>query len=406
MTMPDRIQITHQPRTMTTPRTALTSDDIPPGPLSEDDLRRGWNQQADEHNQWESLDSAEQLAWAQARAIAADRARAALDEPEGEGPSEKDLYDLAAEFNGDPVPAMRRALEVWGNPSASEKGEVEDVAQWLHAHALDCRVMGRNDWAEQCTRAATLLQQQCAPPATEPREAIQPTGRSGLTWEAAIHGLRDVLADQTEDAIQRAWQRSRIVTAMDLMAANTPTPSAPEPGEVGEVAQWLLSMRELAGEHNPEERRQFTRAATLLQQQEAELIALRQQPHPTFQDAIKLAQGCHDYSGGHSGAEGEAWHGAIDTVAAVLKRAAVGPWDSQLKAVYGVGSEAQAGEVALAGDRRSAESLQLAHESCRLFGTKNGYCSDSEICWLDMLPCSHYENCATGPAPQAGEVES
>jgi hypothetical protein len=29
----------------------------------------------------------------------------------------------------------------------------------------------------------------------------------------------------------------------------------------------------------------------------------------------------------------------------VLKRAAIKPWDSQLKAVYGVGVEAQAGEV-------------------------------------------------------------
>jgi hypothetical protein len=67
--------------------------------------------------------------------------------------------------------------------------------------------------------------------------------------------------------------------------------------------------------------------------------------HLTFQDAIHLVEGCHTYSGGHSGTEGEAWHGAIDTVVAVLKRAAVGPWDSQLTAVYGVGSEAQAGEV-------------------------------------------------------------
>jgi hypothetical protein len=64
------------------------------------------------------------------------------------------------------------------------------------------------------------------------------------------------------------------------------------------------------------------------------------------------------------------------------------------------------GDVALAGDQRSAESLQLAHESCRLLGTKDGDCSDSEICWLDMLPCSHYENCATIPAPQAGEGEA
>ena len=72
---------------MTTPRATLTSDDMPPGLLSEDDLRRGWNQQADERNQWESLDSAEQLEWAQAQAIAADRARAALRaEPGGESP--------------------------------------------------------------------------------------------------------------------------------------------------------------------------------------------------------------------------------------------------------------------------------------------------------------------------------
>jgi hypothetical protein len=146
---------------------------------------------------------------------------------------------------------------------------------------------------------------------------------------------------------------------------------------VAETAQWLLSMRELAGEHNPEERRQFTRAATLLRRlaSPAYLVVgrppegfldllksqpgdfqvctagvsiepLRVAPGPTFQDAIKLAEGCHDYSGGHSGAEGEAWHNAIDLVVDVLKRAAVGAWDSQTRAVYGVGVEAaQAGEV-------------------------------------------------------------
>ena len=76
---------------MTTPRTALTSDDIPPGPLSEDDLRRGWNAQVNEHNQWESLDSAEQLAWAQARAIAADRA---LSQPSPETSATGALTDI------------------------------------------------------------------------------------------------------------------------------------------------------------------------------------------------------------------------------------------------------------------------------------------------------------------------
>jgi hypothetical protein len=88
-------------------------------------------------------------------------------------------------------------------------------------------------------------------------------------------------------------------------------------------------------------------AAALVLLQEAELATLRGVPGPTYLDAIRLAQGCHDYSGGHSGTEGKAWHGAIDTVVDVLKRAAVGPWDSQTRAVYGVGVEAQAGEVAV-----------------------------------------------------------
>jgi hypothetical protein len=120
--------------------------------------------------------------------------------------------------------------------------------------------------------------------------------------------------------------------------ARPATPPAPEPGEVGELVAYLRRHSS-----HPEARR----AATLLQQQEAELAALRVAPGPTFQDAIKLAEGCHDYSGGHGGAEGEAWHGAIDTVAAVLKRAAIRPWDNQLKAVYGVGVEAGAGELAV-----------------------------------------------------------
>jgi hypothetical protein len=50
---------------------ATTSEQIPPGPWSEHQLRTQWNAQADEFNQWESLDLSEQLAWAQARAIGA-----------------------------------------------------------------------------------------------------------------------------------------------------------------------------------------------------------------------------------------------------------------------------------------------------------------------------------------------
>ena len=65
-------------------------------------------------------------------------------------------------------------------------------------------------------------------------------------------------------------------------------------------------------------------------------------PMPSFLDAIRLANGCHDYSGGYGGAEGEAWHAAIDTVVTVLRRAATRPWDSQITAVYAVGADTPA----------------------------------------------------------------
>lgn len=49
--------------------------DIPPVPLSKHDLIEQWNAQADEFNQWDSLETFEQLHWAQARAISVDRGR-------------------------------------------------------------------------------------------------------------------------------------------------------------------------------------------------------------------------------------------------------------------------------------------------------------------------------------------
>lgn len=81
-------------------------------------------------------------------------------------------------------------------------------------------------------RLKKLEAQSDVPPAegekpTGEEPPIQPPGRSGLTWKAAINGLRDVLVDQTEDAIRSAWQRFRILDAIDLMAANHPaTPPA------------------------------------------------------------------------------------------------------------------------------------------------------------------------------------
>lgn len=44
---------------------------------------------------------------------------AALAQPEPQGPTDEELEELADVMNvpGDPVPAMRRALELWGRPA-------------------------------------------------------------------------------------------------------------------------------------------------------------------------------------------------------------------------------------------------------------------------------------------------
>jgi hypothetical protein len=59
-------------------------------------------------------------------------------------------------------------LARWGRPTppVPEPGDVGELIAWLHDHALNCRELGRNDWAAQVTSAADLLQQLSAPAPT------------------------------------------------------------------------------------------------------------------------------------------------------------------------------------------------------------------------------------------------
>jgi len=438
--MPDQIQITHQPRTMTTPTIsgALTSDDIPPGPLSEDDLRQRWNQQADEYNQWESLDSAEQLAWAQARAIAADRAlsqplaetsatgaltdiqlwellpkrleqnllamvqlaaphyklkpidllqyiapdfvdyaRAVLAsdrarriaqeaEPKGRQPTDEDLYDLAEQFNGDPVAAMRHALDLWGNPlqGAPEPGE-NPAAAPAPAPETPAEALAVRPLLERVAQLGDAIGRQTV-------AQVQQLANQAAVW------LRENPPGQPVAIEPRACPTPGACSCVE------PTLQAPEPGEAKELHPLWYLIEFLEG-HSSVLRRTdpmdelaqvLSDSATLLKRlaspaylvvgrpPEGCLESLKSEsgqveactagvsiellgdaPRPTYLDAIRLAEGCHDYSGGYSGPEGDAWHNAINTVVDVLKRAAVKPWDSQTRAVFGVGAEAQAGDV-------------------------------------------------------------
>jgi hypothetical protein len=59
---------------------------------------------------------------------------------------------------------------------------------------------------------------------------------------------------------------------------------------------------------------------------------------PTFLDAIRLALGCHGYSGGYECEAAEVYHAGIATVVDILRRAATRPWDSQTAAVLAMGA--------------------------------------------------------------------
>jgi hypothetical protein len=238
MTAPDRIQITHRPRTMTTPDIRTASERL-----------------------LQHIDDPIRISSAtMASAIAALRA-ALKAEPEGEGPSEADLYDLAEMFNGDPVPAMRRALELWGNPPASEApAEALAARPLLERVAQLGDVIGRQTVAQvqQLTeQAAVWLRENppgqpvaieprgcpipgaCScveptPPAPEPGEG--PSVEQMYYW--ALKSIRqygsDTLSEQVGD---REWLRAAVAEivrrAQESLDYGTPVaPSAPEPGEV------------------------------------------------------------------------------------------------------------------------------------------------------------------------------
>jgi hypothetical protein len=164
---------------MTDPRLiALSSNpgQVEPGPFSEHDLREQWNAQADQFNQWESLDSSEQLAWAQTRAIAAQAAAQA------EGPSLDDVADLCQEFGFhldsdgalfaadvfrapplSPLPMLRdmitAAITRWPAPVAQPAAQPVDMANLMRLiEGVDPLAPGDPD-ADHVERLAEIIRE-------------------------------------------------------------------------------------------------------------------------------------------------------------------------------------------------------------------------------------------------------
>jgi hypothetical protein len=154
---------------------ATTSEQIPPGLYSEDELQTEWDAQADKFNQWESLDSSEQLAWAQTRAIAADRngRPAAPPAPEVEALEARPIpgsVELAADHSPDATKMVPGA-----DPLVTEEGLVRCYAQAVEL-ALKAG-SGINGAAAAGLRSLFDLGRQHAaakPPGPQPASEIMP----------------------------------------------------------------------------------------------------------------------------------------------------------------------------------------------------------------------------------------
>lgn len=86
----------------------------------------------------------------------------------------------------------------------------------------------------------------------------QGEGEVPINWPAYFLRVADNQAREIEGILRQP--------PPGMVEALPAAPPAPLEGEVGELVEWLQSMHELAGEHNPEEQRRYDRAAALLAQ--------------------------------------------------------------------------------------------------------------------------------------------
>ena len=89
------------------------------------------------------------------------RARALLAQLAPEEPTDEDLEDLADVMNvsGDPVPAMRRALELWGRPTPQPvaEGPTNEELTLTYAYAVAAAVDNkRGPFTTEAAEAAQL----------------------------------------------------------------------------------------------------------------------------------------------------------------------------------------------------------------------------------------------------------
>ena len=135
------------------------------------------------------------------------------------------IDNLPSEFDAQALINEARAFLAQPEPEGLTEWKLLDLGNDVMGNPLPCD-------PDLLLAFARAVLARCGRPAIKP-VPVQPEGRQDLTWIGVAEGLRCVLRDDSEDAIQRAWQRSRILDAVDLIEANClPVPVAERlPGE-------------------------------------------------------------------------------------------------------------------------------------------------------------------------------
>ena len=110
-----------------------------------------------------------------------------------EQPSDDDLYDLADQYAGEPVAAIRAALARWGRPAPPAEGEVAELASYLNQQAEGQDGCGWHYDAAILRRAADLLERgRPAPapiPVAERRPGPEDCDAGELAWLLAPYWI-------------------------------------------------------------------------------------------------------------------------------------------------------------------------------------------------------------------------
>ena len=138
-------------------------------------------------------------------------------------------------------------------------------------------------------RARALLAQPVAegPTDEEVMELMPQQMRDDLA--AAARAMIGFDNPKAAGAIRIILNRHAVYHARAVLAKwSRPTPQPPTDGEVTELVEWLQSMRDLAGEHNPDEQRRYTRAAELLERLASDNAGLTAAADSLWADNVSL----------------------------------------------------------------------------------------------------------------------